>query len=107
MIMKAIEGRKKHSGNAFMQEAEEEQVWRAQKYTAGNNSLTVKPLRKTDGSLATSWEEKAQLTNEVGCPKPLHRMQQTAKPSGRITFKTIGTDKVGVASFGQSVRKAP
>jgi hypothetical protein len=45
---------KKNSWNKFVQEAEEEQVWRALKYTGGNNSLTVKPLRKMDGSLATS-----------------------------------------------------
>jgi hypothetical protein len=37
----------------------------------------------------------------------LQGIQKTARPSGRTTFEAIEKDKVRVAIFGQSVRKAP
>jgi hypothetical protein len=107
VMKKAIESSKKDFWNTFVQEAEGEQMWKALKYTRGNNSLTVKPLRKTDGILATSWEDKAHLIKEVGFPKPLQGIQKSAQTSGGTTFETIVTNEVKMRIFGQSVRRAP
>jgi ribonuclease HI len=107
-VMKsAINGSKKDSWNTFVQEAEGEQVWKALKYTRGSNSLTVKPLRKQDGNLATSWEDKAEQIKRVGFPKPLQGIQKKAKSEGGNTFESIGEDEVKAAVFSQSTRKAP
>jgi hypothetical protein len=89
VMKKAINSRKKNILYTFVQEAEGEQVWRVLKYSRGNNSLTVKPLRKMDRSPATSREDKAELIKEVGFPKPLQGIQKTAKPSGEMTFEAI------------------
>jgi hypothetical protein len=92
--------------NTFLQEAEDEQVWRVLKYTGQKGEEMVKALRNERGELVTSWDEKAKLIKQVGFPKPLEGIKHEAKTEGGFTHLEIRREEVNAAIFEQSVKKA-
>jgi hypothetical protein len=104
-LRKTIRAEKRDMWNTFLQQAEEEQVWRALKYTGQKGEETVKALRNERGEMVTSWEEKAELIKQVGFPEPLKGDECEVKGEG-FTYQEIGEEEIRAALFEQSTRKA-
>jgi hypothetical protein len=97
---------KRNMCNRILQEVEEEQEWRALKYTGQIDQEMVKTLRYKRRELVTSWDKKIKQLKQVRFPKLQEGTIHQVQVQGGFSCWEIGREEVCAAVFEQSTRKA-
>ena len=91
----------------FLSSATRDQIWQALRYTKPGGQQTTKALKSSDGVVAESWDDKAELIKEKAFPKPLKGVERKAQDEGGGMWRKITDEDIRLALFDQSVKKAP
>jgi hypothetical protein len=105
ILYRTIRRSKRRSWNGWMQTADEEDKWKAVRYTRERDGRNI-PTREGPGEKAVTTEQKEELLRTSGFPTPL-ASEERVLPNGGEMHKNITKECLYQAIFNQSENKAP
>jgi ribonuclease HI len=108
-LRKAIRTAKSESWEKFLESAEGSEVWTVLRYTKPNKGAVVIPeLKKDNGEIACTHEEKSQLLAKIAFPSPIFYAgdEGVVGPPG-TAFESVTDTLIQECLSTQSSKKAP